>query len=437
MKKVLIISYYFPPVGGAGVQRILKFVKYLPEFSWEPVVLTVKNIQYPAYDASLLEEIPKGVKIYRSGSLDPLRLNHILGKFLGGAKKNSSESKEKSHFISWLSKFLFIPDNKIGWLIYAVIKGLKIAKKNNIDLIFSTSPPPTAHLIGLLLKKFLKVPLVVDFRDSWETSLEEKSPSFIHGWLQRKIERKILKNADSIITVNEQIQNIFQNKYLQLPNLSVVTNGYDEKDFRDVKEIRPDKFTVVYLGTFNRINDPLPFLQALSELSSEVAEFKNQVRFVHIGMTLDFNFSELIEKLELQKIVENKGYLSHGDSLKELSSASILLLITTDSAGAETLTTGKIFEYFRSGKPILGILPPSGAAASLIKENGAGVIVSPKNILGIKQILKDYFRKWINCELKAELDQEKLKHFERRHLTGKLVEIFNQVTQAEWGKKRN
>src|SRR5574341_1420512 len=417
MKKVGIISYYFPPVGGAGVQRVLKFVKYLPEFGWEPIVLTVKYIQYPAYDDSLLEEIPKEAKIYRSGSLDPLRLSYILGTVIGGTKKNSYGPKEKSSFISRISKFIFVPDNKIGWLFYAVIKGLKIAKENKVDLIFSTSPPPTSHLIALLLKKFLKVPLVVDFRDSWETSLEEKAPSFIHRWLQRKIEKKIL--------------NIFQKKCLQLPNLSVITNGYDEGDFRDFKEVRSDKFTIVYLGTFNRINDPLPFLQALSELSTEFMEFKNQVRFVHIGMALDFNFPELIKKYDLGSLVELKGYLSHRESLKELTSASILLLITTDSPGAETLTTGKIFEYLRAGKPILGILPPSGVAASLIKESGAGVIVSPKNISGIKQILKDYFRKWINCELKVEIDQEKLKQFERRQLTFKLAETFDKVLQAK------
>ncbi len=427
MKRVLIISYYFPPLGGAGVQRVLKFVRYLPQVGWEPLILTVKNIQYPAYDASLLEEIPKEATIYRSGSFDPLRVSYILRKLFRGGRNYSDRPVEKSDFISKLSKVIFIPDNKIGWLFYAVINGLKIAKKNKVDLIFSSSPPPTAHLVGLLLKKFLKIPLVVDFRDSWETSLEEKAPSLLHRWLKRKIERKIFKNADSIIIVNEQIREVFQNKYLDLKDISIITNGYDEEDFTNFKEVKQDQFTIVYLGTFNRINDPVPFLQALSELSQEITEFKNQVQFVQIGMALDFDLPELIEKYDLGSIVELKGYLAHKESLKYLASASILLLITTDSAGAETLSTGKIFEYFRARKPILGILPPSGVAASLIKEINAGVIVSPKNISGIKQILKDYFRKWVNCELKVELDQEKLKQFERKNLTIRLAENFNRL----------
>lgn len=431
MKKVLIISYYFPPVGGAGVQRVLKFVKYLPQLGWEPIVLTVKNIQYPAYDSSLLEEIPKETKMYRSGSFDPLRVIYLLKKPFGRSKNYCNSFKKTSPFKSKLSKFIFIPDNKIGWLFFAVIKGLRVAKKNKIDLIFSTSPPPTAHLVGVLLKKFLKVPLVVDFRDSWETSLEEKAPTVFHRWLQKKMEKKILDNADSVITVNEQIQTFLQNRYPKVLSTAVITNGYDEDDFASFKEEKAEYFNIGYLGTFNRINDPTPFLQALSELSQEITEFKNQVKFIHVGMALDFKLRELLQKYGLEDIAELKGYLSHKESLKQLSAASILLLVTTDSAGAEVLTTGKIFEYFRVGKPILGILPPSGVAASLIKETKAGVIVSPKNILGIKQILKDYFRKWASSELKVELDQEKLKQFERKYLTAKLAEVFNRVIQSK------
>jgi len=429
MKKVLIISYYFPPVGGAGVQRVLKFVKYLPQLGWEPIVLTVKNIQYPVYDPSLLEEIPKETKIFRSGSFDPLRVICLLKKPFGKNKNYSTGFKKTSPFKSRLSKFIFIPDNKIGWLFFAIIKGLRVAKKNKIDLIFSTSPPPSAHLAGLFLKKFLKVPLVVDFRDSWETSLEEKTPTFLHGWLQKKIERMILNNASAVVTVNEQIQTLLQNRHPEVLSTAVISNGYDEDDFTGSDEEKTEHFTIGYLGTFNRINDPNPFLQALSELSQEITEFKNQVKFVQMGMFLDFNLPELVKKFGLENMVELRGYLTHKESLKQLSSASALLLITTDSPGAEVLTTGKIFEYFRAGKPILGILPPSGAAASLIKETKAGMIVSPKNISGIKQILKDYFRKWDNGELKVELDKEKLQQFERRYLTGKLAEVFNRVTQ--------
>ena len=429
MKKVLIISYYFPPVGGAGVQRVLKFVKYLPQVGWEPIVLTVKNIQYPVYDPSLLEEIPKETKIFRSGSFDPLRIIYLLRKPFRKSKNYSNNFKKTSSFNSRVSKFIFIPDNKIGWLLFAVIKGLRVAKKNKIDLIFSTSPPPTAHLVGLLLKKFLKVPVLVDFRDSWETSLEEKSPTVFHRWLQKQIEKKILNNAESVIAVNEQIQTILQNKHPKFLSTSVITNGYDEDDFASFNEEKTEYFTVVYLGTFNRINDPTPFFQALSELSQEITEFKNQVKFVQIGMNLDFNIQEIIQKYNLKNIVELKGYLTHKESLRELATASIMLLVTTDLPGAEVLTTGKIFEYFRAGKPILGILPPSGVAASLIKETKAGVIVSPKNISGIKQILKDYFRKWANGELKVELDQEKLRQFERKYLTGKLADLFNRVAQ--------
>jgi len=431
MKKVLVISYYFPPLGGAGVQRVVKFVKYLPQLGWEPLVLTVKNIRYPAYDSSLLEEIPKDTKIFRSGSFDPLRVLYLIKKPFGRSKKNSTGFEKNSGLKSKFSKFILIPDNKVGWFFFAVRKGLRIAKKNKIDLIFSTSPPPTAHLVGLFLKKWLKIPWVADFRDSWETSLEEKHPTVLHKWFQKTIEKKLLDNVDSVVTVNEQIQTFLQNRHPEVLSTAVITNGYDEDDFAGLKQDKAEYFTIGYLGTFNRINDPTPFLQALSELSQEIAEFKNKVKFVQVGMSLDFNLSELVQQFGLERMVKLKGYLTHKQSLRELSSASTLLLITTDSAGSEVLTTGKIFEYFRLGKPILGILPPAGAAASLIKETKAGVIVSPKNILGIKQILKDYFRKWAQGELKVELEEEKLKQFERRNLTAKLAGVFTRVIQSK------
>ena len=176
---------------------------------------------------------------------------------------------------------------------------------------------------------------MVDFRDSWETSLQEKAPTIFHKWLQKKIEKKILKNADSIISVNEYLQNIFQKKYPQLKSSSVITNGYDEEDFIDLKpEEKSDYFTVVYLGTFNRINNPLPFFQTLSELAKEYLEFKTKTKFMHIGMSLDFDFQEIIKKYQLENLIEFKGYLTHKESLKHLSQASVLLLITTDSPGA-------------------------------------------------------------------------------------------------------
>ncbi|KPL02135.1 MAG: hypothetical protein AMJ73_09210, partial [candidate division Zixibacteria bacterium SM1_73] len=201
-RKVLLITYYFPPMGMGGVQRTSKFAKYLPGFGWTPFVLTVKDVHYWAEDPSLLEELPPEVKVIRTGSFDPLRISFKLKSLFKKRKQRNKYVKESTAQRSKLSSWLFFPDSKIGWVPFALLSGLNLIRKERIDLIFTTSPPPSLHLVGYLLKLLTGKPWVVDFRDPWTGYKFEIFPTRLHLFLKNQLVRLIIKNADRIISAN-------------------------------------------------------------------------------------------------------------------------------------------------------------------------------------------------------------------------------------------
>ena len=426
MKKVLIIAYYFPPLGGAGVQRISKFVKYLPEFGWEPVVLTVKPIDYPAYDETLLEEIPPGVKVYRGGSFDPQRLIHLLRKRENMPQKSqkvvSGIKAERLGFLKWL----FIPDSKIGWLPLAILKGLNIVREQKVDLIFSSSPPATAHLVAYCLSKLSGKPLVVDFRDPWGVGQRGNQSKF-HKKMNQWLQRKVFQRAGCAISVNKSMAESFQESYPDMRS-AVITNGYDPSDFQGIENISLDKFEIVYSGTFNRWHDPRPFLEAFSELARENVEFAKSAHCTKVGLVLDWDWEELLKQFKLQGQVRSVGYVSHRESLQHLMRGRVLLLTTGGEAGSALVSTGKIYEYLAARKPILAVVPENGEAANLVRENRAGIVVDPKNKKGIQQALLSLFEKFRSGNLKLDNAGCDLTKYERKQLTQRLAEIFSECS---------
>lgn len=423
-KKVLIVAYYFPPLGGAGVQRILKFVKYLPQFGWEPVVLSVKDIDYPALDESLLKEIPASVEILRSGSFDPQRFLHLLKAFSGRKNeevmnKASLRSSAKLNFLKWF----FIPDSKNGWLPFALLKGMKILKDENIDLIFSSSPPVSAHLAAYWLSKISGKPLVIDLRDPWEL-VEQEYSSLLHKQFNQNLQRKIFGKAKYIITVNHQIgEKISEN--CSEARVDIITNGFDPEDFLNMKVDRNDKFEIVYAGTFNRLNDPRPFLGAYAETIKENREFSEKATFTKVGLVLDWDWQTLLKQYGIEKHVTTLGYLSHRESVAYLLKGKILLLTTGGKTGSPLLSTGKIYEYLATGKPILAIVPLSGAAAELLREYSRAIIVVPQNKHRINQALLNLFEQYKTGKLEHYKPSADLTRFERKYQTQRLAQIFN------------
>ncbi len=417
-KKVLIISYYFPPLGMGGVQRVSKFVKYLTSFGWEPVVLTVKEIEYFAFDSSLLDEIPDEVKVFRSGSFDPLRLFFILKKIFKlkkTFKKNFYPSESRKLFSS-----IFFPDSKIGWLPFALAKGFIISKKEKVDLIFSSSPPPTAHLLAYFLKILTGKKWVADFRDMWTGYRLQYLPTVFHRFLKEKIQENIFKKADEIITINEKIAEKIKEKECCV--CDIIPSGYDKEDFSFQKDEKKNYFKIVYCGTLSPDADPEPFFLAFSNLIMEEESLRSKIRLVHIGNFFGIDLDELIKKYNLNQFIQRKGYLPHKKALKEMASADLLLLLISE--GKDQISTGKIFEYLYAKKPILAVVPPLGATGELIKRFKRGKVISPEDIDEIKEAIKFFFER---KEKPNVFDEKDLNLFERKYLTSKLAQIFDSL----------
>jgi len=294
MKKVLIITYYWPPAGGPGIQRILKFAKYLPEFGWEPIILTVKNGEYPAIDESLLNEIPENCKVYATNSIEP---NNLYRKLIGLksnqkipiavlAEKNINRKKKVAN---WIRLNLFIPDAKIFWKPFAIKMGRQIINELKPDLIFSSSPPPTVHLIAKSLKKHSGIKWVADLRDPWIDIYyyDNLKKNKISTRLDKQFELSVLNNADELCTVSQDLVNIFKSKNNKL-NIEIITNGFDPDDFSDLpQQDKFKKFTIAYAGKLNNQQNPVNLWKALQKLTNDFKDFSNDLQLVFMGNFVD------------------------------------------------------------------------------------------------------------------------------------------------------
>jgi len=425
-KKVLIIAYYFPPLGMGGVQRVAKFVKYLPLFGWKPYILTIKEVEYLAKDPALLEDIPRKAEIIRTGSFDPLRAWFVLKNIF---KKRKAKDKSKKTHINRRLKFfpwLFFPDNKVGWIPFALTKGLSLCRREKIDLIFSSSPPPSLHLTGYLLKVLTGIPWIADFRDPWTGYKLETFPTPLHLFLKKRMERLIVSNADRVITANPAIRGEFERRHPHAKKICSIDQGYDEEDFGTYQSFSSKVFTIGYLGTFSPDCDPEPFFAALGELIDQRMIPKEMMKFIHAGLSVGIDSDHLIEKYKLKDVVQKIGYLSHPESLNQMEKVSFLLLITSDHP---LVFPAKIFEYLRLKKTILGIVPPKSEIAKFLSEMKVGKVVSPEDTKGIKESLLSYFFCFQKGKLTSEVNQDELKKFERKSLTLKLTSLFDEVDQ--------
>lgn len=423
-KKVLILAYYFPPLGMGGVQRVTKFVKYLPLFGWKPYVLTVKDADYWAKDHSLLKELPSGAEVIRTGSFDPLRISWILKGLFRRREQKGGPPKRSRLKGSRLSSWLFFPDSKIGWLPFALMKGLFLCRKEKFDLIFSSSPPPSLHLTGYLLKLAFGVPWMADFRDPWTGYKLESLPTRLHVLLRRMVEKLILSKADKVVVANPAIREALESRHRVGENICEVSQGFDEEDFGAMTSEKPETFVIGYLGTFSPDCDPEPFLAALGDLISIGVIPRDKIKFVHVGVCVGIDFDRLVQRYGLKDVVQEKGYLPHKEALEEMGGASLLLLVTSDHP---LVFPAKIFECLRLGKPILGVVDPRSQIAALLNGARAGRVVSPEDNAAVKRALTSYFSAFEKGELASNMDKDVLQEFERKFLTSKLASLFDQA----------
>jgi len=433
-KKVLIITYYFPPSGGAGVQRTLKFVKYLRDFGWEPVVLTVKNADYPAYDKTLQSDIPSRVKIYRSRIVEPYRLyRRFTGKRAGEATDIATQSIDArsknqigEQISEWIRSVFFIPDARLSWQFFGYSMGKKILREENIDVIFSSAPPYTAHLIGLKLKRFSQLPWLVDFRDSWIgwLSTPQWRPKISRA-MEKHMEKSVLKEADKIVTVSYGVKDDLLSRHPELRDERWIylPNGFDSADFENIRsKPKSKKITVTYLGSVFGSRSPEPLIRALESLKNENCPLLKKIKFRFVGR-MGEPIRKRIESSSVCGLFEILPYVKHHESLAYLANSDISLLIIDDVPASRGILTGKIFEYIGVGNPIFA-LAPEGEAADLIRNNELGVVVAHDDIDGVKKALVQL------AEAKNLLKNNSgiKKQFERREQTRQLAKVLDDLT---------
>ena len=435
MKKVLIITYYFPPSGGAGVQRILKFVKYLPEFGWEPVVLTVKeDADFPARDPSLSTEIPPGIQVYRTPIFEPY---NFYRKFTGQKKESPTDianltQEKKGSLADRLSDGIratfFIPDARCFWKQFAVKKGLQIIREQTMDLLFSSAPPYTCHLIANALKKKTGLPWIADFRDSWVGWLSTPSRWFLPRMMDGYFERSVLEKSDRIVTVTQGVKEdlLSRNPQINSKKWRLITNGFDSEDFKSFpKHLKDDVFTLTYTGSLYGNRNPRILIEALGALLEERAEIRKTVRLQFVGRVEDRlkkDFSHLGD------VIEVIPYVPHTESIRYLLNASALLLVIDDAPQNRGILTGKLFEYIGARKPILA-LAPEGEAADLIRQLNVGRVVSPTDTMKVKDNLLDYYTQWKEGKLAIRPSRKAIQRLDRRVLTENLAAVFDDVVK--------
>jgi len=423
MNKVLIITYYWPPGSGAGVQRWLKFSKYLPEFGWQPLVLTIDPdfATYPAIDNTLIKELPDDIKVWKTKATDYFKLyDKDKSKIPAAGFANSVDDTLKGKLLRFVRGNFFIPDPRRGWNKYAFKKACELIEDEGIKYIITTSPPHSTQLVGLKLrKKYPEIKWIADLRDPWTDIYyyDQFYPSFISKAIDRNLEKKVLKTCDRIITVGKSLKNHFSSKTGGIQNkIEVITNGFDDDDFTGYTASEPEKFTISYIGTLSDSYPVNGLLEALNKLSNE--EFELKLRFVG---TVSKKQKDLIHSKLKESDLEFVHYVDHASAIKYMLDTTLLLLIIPDHVSSKSIITGKIFEYIATGKPIICIGPEDGDAAGIINEAGSGKTFKYDDEKGIYNFVK-YLK--VN-----EITSNKISvsGFNRKNLTAKIASILRDL----------
>ena len=429
MKKILFITYYWPPSGGAGVQRSIKFVKYLPEFGIEPVVLTVneKYASYPLLDETLSKEIPHNIEIYKTKSVEALKLLSLFTNKKNiphGGFANSNKEKPFQKVLRYVRGNFFIPDARIGWIRYAEKAAAEIINKEKIDTVFITSPPHSSQLIGLRLKSRFKIRWIADLRDPWTDIYYYKDLLHSNRSAQKdaNYEMEVLRNADEVITVSLPIENIFLKK-LSNPSSSkfhIIPNGFDESDFQNNVKISDNIFQITYVGSIADSYKPEIFFEVMKRVVDEFDDVKFRLNFVG---SIPASVNQLINLNRLDKITEFISYVSHEKAIMYMQESTALLLLIPDVVNNDGILTGKLFEYLASRRSVIGIGPVNGAASTILNECDAGKMFERNDPDGLYSYLKTLILQW---KEKKEFKNTNLNHlqYSRKGLAKKLASII-------------
>jgi hypothetical protein len=432
MKKVLILSYYWPPSGGAGVQRWLKFTKYLREFGWEPVLYVPENPEYPETDLSLQKDIPHNLKVLRRPVWEP----YTWYKWLLGRKKEEkinaaflSERKQNrrlDNIAVWIRGNLFIPDARKFWIKPSARFLNRYLAVNPVDAVISTGPPHSLHLIAMEVSRQQNLPWLADFRDPW-TNIDFYHELKLTGRSDRKhrkLEQHVLASANVVTVISntmaKDFHRIFPRQY------EVITNGFDPEDTLHDKPIIPDaKFSIAHIGTLVSSRNPVCLWKALQSLLSTVPSFGENLEIKLVGK-IDHSVITSLESHNLLDYVKRIPYLPHTEVIVCQRQSRVLLLLINNTPNARMILTGKFFEYLATGRPILCIGPTDGDAAEILRATNAGLVSEHGDIPTLEKHILDYYQRYRNGSLTA--DSRNIDLYSRKKLTGQLAHVLDCMT---------
>lgn len=426
--KVLIITYYWPPAGGPGVQRWLKFCSYLPDYGVEPVVYIPENPTYPITDEGLLEEVPQSIKILKHRIWEP----YFLGRLLS---KSSTKTISKGIIADDLSVVkkamlyvrgnLFIPDARKAWVKPSVKFLKRQLEKQQYDAVITTGPPHSLHLIGMRLKKATGIRWIADFRDPW-TSIGYHNQLSLTARSKRKhkdLEAQVLNSADEIIVTSPGTKTEFT--AITDKPVTLITNGYDISNKPKTAVALDEKFSIAHIGSLLAKRNPDPFWKELERICMEVEGFKEDLKLLFAGVVAE-EVKDSLKYREIYDCAEFKGYVNHAEAIKLQHQSQLLLLLEIDSPDTRAILPGKLYEYMMAGRPILAFGPEGSDIAPILKQTGSGEFFNYHNPLAFRHYIMDAYRAYKDGKLTSH--QSNIEAYERRALTGRLADLL---------KKRN
>ena len=430
MKKLLIITYYWPPAGGAGVYRWLKFSKYLRNFGWEPVIFTSEGGEYSVIDNSLLTDVPENITILKYPVWEPYT---IYKKFIGQKKEEKinvgflSENKKKrfSEKVSiWIRGNFFIPDARTFWIKPSAKYLIKYLTENPVDAIVSTGPPHSTHLIANRIKKKINIPWIADFRDPWTyiDFYDELMLTKIADWWHHKLEQRVLNNADKVVTISWDCARDLEE--LGAKNVAVITNGFDEEDIISESIEQDKKFSITHIGSLVKSRNPETFWKAIQELVSENTSLKNDLEIKLIGK-VDYSVNETIDNYNIRPYVSFVKHMPHDAVMKEMQQSQVLLLLINNSQNAKGILPGKFFEYLSARRPILCIGLTESDISRILKGTNAGKAIAFEDKEELKNYIlllyKDYKTKGL------QNTSGNINKYSRRELAGQFCDLLNKL----------
>jgi glycosyltransferase involved in cell wall biosynthesis len=425
-KQVLIITYYWPPAGGPGVQRWLKFVKYLPDFGIEPIVYCPVNPSYPIVDKSLLAEVSADIKIIKQPISEPYRFANLLSKkdakqISSGVIPNTKKQSVVQRLLLYVRGNFFIPDARKNWVKPSVEFLSDYIKDNNIETVVTTGPPHSLHLIGLQLKEQLGVKWLADFRDPWTTIGYHKALKLSKSSAEKHkvLEALVLQSANQIIVTSENTKKEFLAKTKQ--PITVITNGYDAHKIERPK--KDEKFTLAHIGSLLSERNPKQLWDALSELIVENEDFRSTFQLKLIGVVSE-DVLKTLKDFKIETYIHNIGYVTHQEAIKAQMESRGLLMVEIDSADTKVIIPGKLYEYMASGTPIIAVGPKDSDVETILKSTNTGHYFYYTDKKDMKSQILLYFEAYKANTL--AVNAIGLEQYSRKSLSQKLSEVLKE-----------